>query len=213
MTDFYINDNKIELRAKKGQRLADIMEEVLNNFITKEQVIMSIDINDGQFVDELFNSEQMNKDVNDLKKVKFTTQSTLDLAKDSLLSCNMYIDHITERIRITVDSFKSNKMDEANHFFAEVIETVDLFIELIAKIQQTLESEWPNRNLSNSSQKELEIDLLNIFKSLIPARENNDIIMLCDLLEYELLDNLKQWKQRVIPEIKNRYLDIKSTST
>jgi hypothetical protein len=37
---------------------------------------------------------------------------------------------------------------------------------------------------------------------LLSAKEKNDNIMLCDLLEYELIDNLTQWKIKILPELK-----------
>jgi hypothetical protein len=43
---------------------------------------------------------------------------------------------------------------------------------------------------------------LSVIKALLPAKEKNDVVMLCDLLEYELIDNLTQWKIKVLPELK-----------
>ena len=50
--------------------------------------------------------------------------------------------------------------------------------------------------------KNLEVHLLFTIKSLVSAREKNDLSMICDLLEYELMDNLKKWKTSVIPQMK-----------
>ncbi len=47
----------------------------------------------------------------------------------------------------------------------------------------------------------LEVRLISTLQQLIPAKEKNDIIMLCDLLEYELVDILDEWKNKVIPEL------------
>ncbi len=57
-------------------------------------------------------------------------------------------------------------------------------------------------NFKDESIQKLEIHLLSVMKALLQAKEKNDTIMLCDLLEYELADNLTQWKIKVLPELK-----------
>ena len=61
------------------------------------------------------------------------------------------------------------------------------------------ESELTNKN---EEFQKLEIHLLSVVRSLLQAKEKNDSIMICDLLEYELIDNLKQWKIKILPELK-----------
>ena len=39
-------------------------------------------------------------------------------------------------------------------------------------------------------------------KGIESAKNNNDYIMLNDLLEYELADNLTQWKLKILPRLK-----------
>ena len=50
--------------------------------------------------------------------------------------------------------------------------------------------------------KALKIHQLSIIKALKSAQSKNDQLMLTDLLEYELKDNLTQWKISAIPQLK-----------
>ena len=38
-------------------------------------------------------------------------------------------------------------------------------------------------------------------KNLLPAKEKADLTLLCDLLEYELCDNLAQWDKEILPAL------------
>ncbi|MEX0798110.1 MAG: hypothetical protein WEB87_03435 [Bacteriovoracaceae bacterium] len=53
-----------------------------------------------------------------------------------------------------------------------------------------------------ASIRQIKIHLLSILKAIKTAKENGDEVMLADLLEYELKDNLTQWKITAIPHIK-----------
>ena len=55
---------------------------------------------------------------------------------------------------------------------------------------------------SGNTIKQLEIHLLSVVKGILTAEKKNDTVMLMDLLEYELKDNLTQWKITAIPQIK-----------
>lgn len=127
--------------------------------------------------------------------------ASLDLAFESIESCFGYVDYITAQIHKLIENYNQGNMDLANQNFVEVIELMDLYIQLVSRVYRVLRVEMPTMQKDESIQK-LEIHLLSVMKALLQAKEKNDTIMLCDLLEYELADNLTQWKIKVLPELK-----------
>lgn len=132
---------------------------------------------------------------------KETKNTSLDLAFESIDSCFGYVDYITEQIQKLIANYNQGEMDLANQSFVEVIELMDLYIQLVSRVYRVLRVELHSMQKDDSIQK-LEIHLLSVMKALLQAKEKNDTIMLCDLLEYELADNLTQWKIKVLPELK-----------
>lgn len=133
---------------------------------------------------------------------KTNDNEVLDLAFESIDSCFGYVDFISGQINKLLAAYNRNEFDETNALFVEVVELMDLYIQLLTKIYNTLRAEMPTVSIKTEETKSLEIHLLGIMKSLATAKEKNDTIMLSDLLEYELLDNLNQWKSTTLPELK-----------
>jgi hypothetical protein len=133
---------------------------------------------------------------------KINQNESLDLAYESIDSCFGYIDHIISRIHKMVAHFNANELNEGNEGLVEVVELMDLYIQLISKVYQVIRLNQKDQALQDEGIQKLEIHLLSIIKALLQAKEKNDLIMLCDLLEYELVDNLLQWKIKVLPELK-----------
>ena len=79
---------------------------------------------------------------------------------------------------------------------------MDLYIQLVSNVYQVIRKDLNGKSFKDESIQKLEIHLLSVLKALLQAKEKEDIIMLCDLLEYELVDNLTQWKIKVLPELK-----------
>ncbi len=131
-----------------------------------------------------------------------STNSSLDLAFESIDSCFGYVDYITAQINKLTNQYGQGELELANDSFVEVIELMDLYIQLVTRVYRVLRTDLKVMNFKDESIQNLEIHLLSIMKALLQAKEKNDTIMLCDLLEYELVDNLTQWKIKVLPELK-----------
>lgn len=128
-------------------------------------------------------------------------RSSTNLAFSALNDCSSYIDTIIEKAHLTCKLYNANQRNEADLEFINIIELMDLYIQLISNIHKVLKEAYPTEMSKNKGLSNLEIHLLSVLKAMLPAKEKNDIIMLSDLLEYELVDNLTQWKIKVIPEL------------
>jgi hypothetical protein len=129
--------------------------------------------------------------------------SSLDLAFESIDSCFGYVDYITAQIQKLITFYNAGEVDQANATFMEVIDLMDLYIQLISKVYRVIRTDLPGQSFNKyESIQKLEIHLLSVIKALLQAKEKEDVIMLCDLLEYELVDNLTQWKIKILPELK-----------
>jgi predicted transcriptional regulator len=131
-----------------------------------------------------------------------TRNNSLILAFDSIDSCFGYVDYITSQIHKLITFYNAGELNKANNTFAEIVELMDLYIQLISKVYSVIRTERQGKSFKDESIQKLEIHLLSVIKALLQAKEKDDIIMLCDLLEYELVDNLTQWKIKVLPELK-----------
>lgn len=128
--------------------------------------------------------------------------TSLELAFESIDSCFGYVDYITSKIQQLITFYNAGEADKANAVFMEVVDLMDLYIQLITKVYRVLRTELQGQSFKDENVQKLEIHLLSVIKALLQAKEKEDIIMLCDLLEYELVDNLTQWKIKVLPELK-----------
>lgn len=128
--------------------------------------------------------------------------ASLNLAFESIDSCFGYVDFITGKIQKLIGFYNAGEADLANKTFMEVVDLMDLYIQLITKVYRVLRTDLEGQGFKDESVQKLEIHLLSVIKALLQAKEKEDVIMLCDLLEYELVDNLTQWKIKVLPELK-----------
>jgi len=114
----------------------------------------------------------------------------------------MYIDGLISTIDLAVSFSKNEQTTLMLAVLGDIIEKIDSFIQLITQIHQGLVIQTDKMLDSGQTIKQLEIHLLSVAKALLLAKRRNDEVMLLDLLDYELKDNLTQWKITAIPQIK-----------
>jgi hypothetical protein len=202
MTTISMNNIPIENAQSSSLTLNDYIDEILEKHLKNQDVITGIKVN-GKLLSLEEENSCLPKVVTDFKSIDFQVQSTLDLAFEALDSCSSYIDVVTLRVRELTELYSQNLYEDANLKFGDVVDIMDLFVQLMGKIHKTLKSNMSGTYVKSNTIQNLEIHLLSVLRGLVPAKEKNDIIMLCDLLEYELVDNLTQWKIKAIPELKS----------
>ena len=201
MTQVTLNQSPLKNSISQDQSLDELVSFIFDKEISKENILVNINL-DGEIVPFEDGLRVATAKVSSFNEIDFEIKSSLELAYEALDSCNEYIDLLVRKIKFLTECYNKNEVELANDQFTEVIDILDLYTQLFTKIHSTLK-----RNLADTSHispeiQKLDIHLLSILKALIPAKEKGDLIMLCDLLEYELIDNLTQWKIKIVPALK-----------
>ncbi len=201
MTQVTLNQSPLKNSIQQDQSLDELVTFIFDHEVSKENILVNINL-DGEIIPFEDGLRVATAKVSSFKEIDFEIKSSLELAYEALDSCNDYIDLLVKKIRHLTDCYNKNELDLANDSFSEVIDILDLYTQLFARIHSTLKRNLPDTFKVGEDIQKLDIHLLSILKALIPAKENGDIIMLCDLLEYELIDNLTQWKIKIVPALK-----------
>lgn len=96
------------------------------------------------------------------------------------------------------------KVNENIDYDAEMIKIFERLSDFISIVSTIFRDQVYNQYDSTTLEvlRALKIHQLSIIKALKSAQSKNDQLMLTDLLEYELKDNLTQWKISAIPQLK-----------
>ncbi len=200
MIQININNKKVVNSLNDSPTLKAMIDYIIEEKMNKNEIITQVQIN-SQVID-LDNDNELSKILEDDNVVSVQTKSSLDLAFESLKDCSSYIQSFIFQIKEVVELYQKNEIQEGNNQFPQIIDSIDFFVRLITKIHRAILSAQPSphKELKKHIQN-LEIHLLAALKNLLPAKEKADLTLLCDLLEYELCDNLDQWDKEILPAL------------
>jgi len=184
-------------------QLDTIIEKLTSLSNGDQKFITDVSIN-GKKIDLLEDNLKINLLEGD--KVILKAVNSLELAFDVIESSSRYIEIIIKKINEVVNFLAAENLSEANNSLTDVIDLVDVFTQLMSKTVSSLKE----HQLIDTEIQELivktESHLLMVLKGLLNAKELNNSSMLCDLLQYELIDNLAKWKVQIFTKIKSRYM-------
>ena len=140
--------------------------------------------------------------MSEIQHIELRTSNSKSIILETIDDLPKYIDQLLSTISLAVKFSENDQYKLTETLLLEIIEKIDTFIQLISHIHQSLTVISDEKLKSGQTIKQLEIHLLSVVKAILVAQKREDKVMLIDLLDYELKDNLTQWKIIAIPQIK-----------
>ena len=110
------------------------------------------------------------------------------------------MDSLKVLVESTVDVVNARNEEGLKEAISMIADRISRFITIITLLHR----ECSGALSDFDDLKSVEIHLLSVLKAVQTAESTRDLTMLSDLIEYELQDNLTQWKIKAIPQIKLR---------
>lgn len=185
MTDLYIDDNKIEYEdTEDNSTIGDFVKEVEGQLFDVKQLIVGIEV-DGSHADDIHSPELLESPVGDHKEVRLSTVPLKLLLDEGIKVCNQYIPHIKGAISVIIEVLRAGKSDEATKLTAGLFDALNEFVKTLAVINSNVIRF--NLPLFKESPTEYYEGLIDHLSEMLKARDSGDIILVGDLLDYEIM--------------------------
>lgn len=198
MATLEVNSHKINFKAEDHINLKSVLPKVLKNFPMSDYSIEHLKLN-GKNIDHLNDDPELYHLIKNGDLIQVQISKTQDIKKELLLDIQELLDQVLEQIKITCFHLKEDEFGYSLSKLAKIIDAIDLLLQSMNHLVQELKS---NIDFTYTPLKELQIHLLSVLRAISNAKSSEDYIMLTDLLEYELKDNLTQWKIIILPILK-----------
>jgi len=199
MTEIVIN-GKREVTIESDKLLKELIIDVFALEDRRSNSVISVKVNGNDL--DFKDYDLLSSRVDVIGEISFITKSKSTLVCSALSSCREYIDVACEKVNIICELYARNMIHDASVHMTELVDTMDFFVRTMSQIKNTVRSLSKERfELLMAEHSNIEIHLISLLKSLLVAQQTQDIVMVTDLLEYELKDNLNVWKEKVIPQI------------
>ena len=185
-----IDGQKSDLSVKNFDNLEDLLVKVMEDEQMNERIVTDVLVNDESF-SEIYPHQAEDVAAQEIEKVEIKTVPIREMAVNITRELYKVINIMSKGSRQVADLFRQADDMEALDMYQDLLEVTKDFLGMIG----ILRSEFNLQDIPGleSSLKKLS----ELFSEMVDVQENEDWILLSDLLEYEFLPLVEEWKRIV----------------
>ena len=197
-----VNSTQIKLKKDECSNIGEIIPKLQSIFSSQKYTIQAYSQNGNEIALDATNIA-LREPVPEQEVLKFKVKPIEDSSISLIQDISSLLDHLLKKTSIT-----GSQIEEAETtsqvYIGNIVSAIDTFL---TSINYVCTEVITNKDVfSNIPLKELQIHMLSIIKAIYTAIKKDDLIMLTDLIEYELKDNLTQWKILILPILRQEII-------
>jgi hypothetical protein len=197
-----LDQQSIEMEQPDVSNLEQILLKIMSDYLKSGNIITRVRLN-GMVYSEEKPHDAATIELSDIKTLEIDTMAADEIAWQFLENGGEQLDPIIESAQKVSELFRIADESEANDQYAELLESLRLFLRMVAEVKDVLDINLAAIRFQNGTVEDRIHRLLEIMDQMLHVQEEDDWIMLADLLEYELVPLLKEWKS-ILPLLKEK---------
>ena len=189
-----INEEHIPEDFSHMRNLEEALVELNDRFVPQGQQLFQVRVN-GEFFSEPYPRESKYMELKEISTLDLKTIPDGDMARVILGEAVEQAGILCQAIEKSARFFRVSAEDEANHYFAQVLEALRWLLMNWGNTCQMLQVD-PTKAVSYMRAKPASFfqGLQDLLGEMLEISENEDYILLADLMEYELLPTVREWQ-------------------
>ncbi len=193
--EILVDRQRIEIEESQVHNLEEVLMKVMSEKIKPTSVITSMKVNNKNIYSKEIPDLALHVPIDDVIKLEIDTMAAEDMAWDFLFKSGEHLGQIIDTAYWVSELFRIADAKEANEEYAGFLESLQLFLKIINEANAILNFNpflipFREGTVEDKIQK-----LSGLMDQILRVQEEEDWVMLADLLEYELIPLIKEWKE------------------
>lgn len=177
-----------------ADNLEDIVVGLSKSAVPENHLVGTIRVN-GQEYSEQYPGESRTIDKRSIDNLEIDTVSVKTYVSAALKDTDILLERIIVSSRNTAELFRMGDEYEAFGHYANLLESLRAFIQFVNTAAQTTQWDPALKSPAGSSVEDEWARIQEIIDELGTVQDEGDLILVADLLEYELNPALSRWQE------------------
>jgi hypothetical protein len=188
-----VDRKSVEIEGAHISNLEEILVKVMSEHVQPGKVITGVKLN-GAGYSEKKPHDAATVSLKDIQTLEIDTMSAEEMARHFFNNGAKYLELLIKGAEKISELFRIADETEANEHYAEYLENLQLFLQMVAESKEALHLNLSAIPFQNATVEDEVQKLSNVTDQMLKVQENEDWVMLADLLEYELTPLLRGWE-------------------
>lgn len=191
MTRLSIDDQVSEIRPASGEKLGDVLQEVVAQ-LPPDRVVKGISV-DGRELPKHEELEALGAGIDGIQELGIKTVDRAVWARNGLDIALTSIERIQKSLLRAADLLRDDNVTEGGRYLTHCVEGLERFLETVTVTRVALQLDFAQLRADDRSLAQLEKEFSQILKGIVVAREKQDWQAVADRVEDEMLMNCSFW--------------------
>lgn len=171
--------------------LASVLSSLNGDLAKSGRFISSLRVNGREVADI---GRESSRRLDGINSIEITTESRSSLAENIIAEGRGYIEGLQDYLLKTAEHFTRGS-GCADSSLLEAVQGMQWFVQMIGFIEEALKLDFTRLMLNGQPVNDY-VRMLNIiFQEIVNSQEKTDPVLLADILEYDLVPQLDNWKE------------------
>ncbi|MGQ9687973.1 MAG: hypothetical protein ACUVXF_04170 [Desulfobaccales bacterium] len=189
-----INEEQIPVDFSHLRSLEEVLVELNDRYMPPGEQLFQVRVN-GEFFSERYPRESRYMELAEISRLELKTIPYAEMARLIIQEALQQADILCLAIEKSARLFRVSAEDEANHYFAQLLEALRWLLITGGHAFQVLHGTLNGESASSESQAGPFLrNLQNLLDEMLAISKDEDYILLADLMEYEMLPMVREWQ-------------------
>ena len=203
--EIHVNNRTEEVQTEGIQFFGQLMDKLSEKAAEEGGTVLSVKLN-GKDLTGKDRSHLEEMSVDDIQQLEVQTGNPKDLARSTLYSIADFLEKLLKELQDTSELFRLGNQERSNQSFLRCLDGMQVFMHTLETCRKLLGISFelllvPGENGQNDiTVGESRRRLFTVLDNMIDAQTDQDWVLMADMLEYELIPILEDWRN-IIPAI------------
>ncbi|MFP4167499.1 MAG: hypothetical protein ACLFSY_01445 [Desulfonatronovibrionaceae bacterium] len=191
-----IDGQQSDVRISNYDNLEDILVRIMEDGHIQNRVVTDVLVNNENF-SEIYPHQAEDLETEEIEKLEIKTVSVSDMAVNITRELYKVLNLMARGGSQAAELFRVADDAEALDMYQDLLEVTRDFLGMVGTLRDQF-------RLRADQEFEAKLQRLSeLFSEMIEVQENEDYVLLSDLLEYEYLPHVEEWKA-VVAELRKQ---------
>ncbi|MDY6973955.1 MAG: hypothetical protein SV775_16800 [Thermodesulfobacteriota bacterium] len=200
--EILLDEMSTEIEETGIRNLEEILLKIATDYVRQGQVITAVKLN-GEFYSEENQHDAAGILLTDIESLELHTMAADEIAWQFLENGVSQLYPIIESAQKISELFRIADEGEANEQYGRFLDALRFFLRMVDEVRGILQLDFSTILVEGSTVEDKVQVLSEMIGRMLEIQEEEDWIILADLLEYEMVPLLEEWRS-ILPLLKER---------
>jgi hypothetical protein len=176
-----------------GATLQEMLQTLMDSSLGQDRTLSEVRINGEPFEEaKLGAATSLTRE--SIERLEVETLDARQVALHFLGSAGQYLAAIVASVERVAELFRVSDESEASEHYLATLESLQLFMQVLQTTRDALGLDFEAISADGISLEQRLGRLAGLVQELLNAQEQEDWVLLADVLQYDLCDQLREWR-------------------